>query len=236
MSFTSDNILLPDGSETAPGLQRIADTGICHAALRDLAMIFPEPTGVRVADLGCLEGGYAVEFARAGYDTVDIEARQSNIDNCNAVADAVQLPNLKFIHDDVRNLAEYGEFDAVFCCGLLYHLDEPTAFLNLLGKLTRRLLIIQTHYSVTMTDVHEGNRGHWYDEPPSAWSAWENTRSFWIGKLDLLNSMRAAGFTSVFEQYDYLTDISSGVYIDHHHHRAVADRGTFIGVKADEST
>jgi hypothetical protein len=43
--------------------------------------------------------------------------------------------------------ANYGSFDAVFCCGLLYHLDRPRAFLDVLSRVTKRLLILQTHFS-----------------------------------------------------------------------------------------
>ena len=62
--FTGHNIALPDGRETCPGTPLIAENGICQAALRLLALCCPD--GGRVADLGCLEGGYSVAFAQAG--------------------------------------------------------------------------------------------------------------------------------------------------------------------------
>jgi len=51
------------------------------------------------------------------------------------------------VQDDAWNVAQRGEFDATFCCGLLYHLDKPLEFLRLLSKITRRILILQTHFS-----------------------------------------------------------------------------------------
>ena len=102
---------------------------------------------IRVADLGCLEGGYALEFAKLGYDTLGIEAREENLVNCNFLKEDSGLSNLNFVKDDVRNLSNYGEFDIVLCYGLLYHLNDPVAFLNLVGKTTRKLLLLNTHFA-----------------------------------------------------------------------------------------
>ena len=55
--------------------------------------------------------------------------------------------NLTFIKEDARRIASHGNFDAIFCCGLFYHLDKPREFLQLLASATSRLLILQTHFS-----------------------------------------------------------------------------------------
>jgi SAM-dependent methyltransferase len=200
MEFTAHNIALPDGSQTKPDLPLMQDRFVTRAALNTLDWTFPRQSrdGVSIVDLGCLEGGYAVEFARAGFNTLGLDARRANIDKCKHVARQLELPNLGFVCDDVRNLAKYGPFDGAFCCGLLYHLDEPGAFLELLARSTRRLLILHTHYSIEasttgtfpLTDMteHEGLAGRWYTEFPedasaetmeaSPWASYGNTRSF----------------------------------------------------------
>jgi hypothetical protein len=38
-------------------------------------------------------------------------------------------------------------FDAVFCCGLLYHLDKPKQFLEAVSAATKKVAILQTHFS-----------------------------------------------------------------------------------------
>ena len=47
---------------------------------RSLELFIPQGSelrsGMRVVDLGCLEGGYALEFARMGFETLGIEARR----------------------------------------------------------------------------------------------------------------------------------------------------------------
>jgi 2-polyprenyl-3-methyl-5-hydroxy-6-metoxy-1,4-benzoquinol methylase len=80
VNFTSHNILLPDGTQTLPGQLPVAESGICRVALSALGLEFGygSRSGISVADLGCLEGGFTAEFARAGYDAYGIEARQEN--------------------------------------------------------------------------------------------------------------------------------------------------------------
>src|SRR5579862_6015401 len=107
--FTAHNIRLDDGGETAPhvgGL--IADSPWLLSAVRVLETVYPDGlAGRRIVDLGCLEGGYTVEFARRGMQALGIEARASSFANCELVRHGVALPNLKFVCDDVWNIARY---------------------------------------------------------------------------------------------------------------------------------
>jgi SAM-dependent methyltransferase len=248
--FTAHNIELPDGSHTMPGEPLLREWGICRAALRALDSLVPIQEGTdppRVADLGCLEGGYAVEFARAGYDVVGIEGRRSNIEKCELVASELDLPNLRFVCDDARNIRSYGSFDAVFCCGLLYHLDKPTAFLRELADVTRRVLLLHTHYAtpddeswnkfrLSSLTEHEGRIGRWFEEwnpnaspeevETLAWSSVGNSSSFWLEKRHLLQAMIDAGFPVVCEQYDFLEDVVGNDYTEDQH------RSFFLGLKS----
>lgn len=227
-TFTAHNIELPGGTFTRPLTEPIANAGICRAALRDLELAFPgaDRSSVRVADLGCLEGGYAAAFARAGYDVTGFEARADNFACCEFVAERLVLPNLRFVRADVRDVfAEPDQWDAVFCCGLLYHLDDPVAFLRQLGRATKRLLITQTHYSTHPDSEHEGHCGHWYGEGNGRWESWKNERSFWLTRKDLMSVMRDSGFDLVFEQADQRRDILADDDV-------VPDaRSMFVGIK-----
>jgi len=158
-----------------------------------------------------------------GFDTLGIEIRDINIECCNFVKKHVRLPNLEFVKDDVLNVSNYGDFDAVFCCGLLYHLDRPRAFLEQLSRRTKKLIIIQTHFS-TIADspkpifmlspltVNESLQGRWYGEFPEdisvadkqnlRWSAFNNNVSFWIRRENLIQLLYELGFQTVFEQFD----------------------------------
>lgn len=231
-TFTAHNIRLSDGRLTFPDNDLVEESGRFLAAMRTLRAFFPSETipHTSVADLGCLEGGYAVGFARAGFAVVGIEAREQNIECCRYVEKDIALQNLRFVQDDARNVAKYGPFDAVFCCGLLYHLDKPREFLETLAECTRRVLVLDTHYaeehvpaayatSLSDVAVHENNVGRWYREfedkvsedvvEGSRWSSWGNVRSFWIERKHLIRSLSDVGFDVIYEQcdaYDMLTD------------------------------
>jgi SAM-dependent methyltransferase len=148
MNFTAHNIRLDDGSYTKPGGVPMESHPWFLAARRVLdATLSGGNEGLRIADLGCLEGGYTVEFARLGFQAFGIDVREANIEACRYVQSRVNLPRLEFVRDDVWNIEKYGTFDATFCCGLFYHLDRPREFLQLLARVTRRVLILQTHFS-----------------------------------------------------------------------------------------
>lgn len=246
--FTAHNIVLADGSQTRPGATVLAESELVKGALRMATAICPPSAQrrPRVVDLGCLEGGYAVEFARAGYDVLGIEARSDSVARCQHVQRRLGLENLSFVQDDVRNLSDHGSFDIVFCCGLLYHLDYPAAFLRLLGEVTGSLLLLHTHYAENEVNPnyplsgiveHEGLLGRWWAEAPggvwtsaeqmeaSAWASWHNTSSFWPLKRHLLKAMRDGGFPIVCEQFDALDDIAEDPYIERH------SRSMFVGIK-----
>lgn len=152
MNFTAHNILLSNGQKTMGDQQILLNESAEWAAIKkSLDFFYPgskeERSRIRVVDLGCLEGGYAVEFAKMGFDTVGIEARQENVDNCNMVKESLGLTNLTFVRDDVRNLPQYKQFDIAFCYGLLYHLNDPANFLNIMGQCTSKMLLLNTHFA-----------------------------------------------------------------------------------------
>jgi SAM-dependent methyltransferase len=250
-AFTAHNVALADGERTMPGEELLLEEWpLPKAVMRTLDLVFPPGTreGATIVDVGCLEGGYSAAFARAGFETLGIEARAVNVAKCEHVARRLGLPNLRFVQDDARNIERHGPFDAMFCCGLLYHLDEPTAFLHAAARCTRRLLVLQTHYAADelplneelrnhLSDMtlHEGNLGRWYEEFPEGtsveemehhvWSSFGNPRSFWIEKKHLLQTLLDAGFDSVYEQFDFLAGITSDPYIEEQ------GRGLFVAVK-----
>jgi SAM-dependent methyltransferase len=224
--FTAHNIVFPDGSRTMPeqeGLLR--DLPWFHCVHRILKLIFSgDLAGHSIADLGCLEGGYTAEFARLGLDATGIEVRESNFENCLHVAEKLNLPNLKFVRDDVWELERYGRFDVIFCNGLLYHLDSPRAFVSLMGRCARDAVIINTHFApkeeseaFTLSPLvqHEGLPGRWYEEheldtagdheelEALKWASWANRTSFWPTREGLAQCLQDAGFDMILEPLDW---------------------------------
>lgn len=245
------NVVLADGSRTQPDKPELhEDLGEFKATLRTLAALFPdrEPSTVSIVDVGCLEGGYTFGFARAGYQTLGLEVRRVNYAKCQWIRERAGLENVAFVLDDARNLDRHGEFDVVFCSGLLYHLDDPAGFLRMVSDCTRRVLILNTHYStpdmppdvvqrfaLTEQVEYDGTPGRYYKEHEpgaspeevelSVWASWGNVRSFWMDKRHLLQTLRDVGFDAVYEQFDFLADVATDSYIEDQ------SRSMFVAVK-----
>ncbi len=250
MSFTAHNIRLPDGSLTFSEVGYTVDQyEWFKAAKRIIRATFPSLHGVSLVDLGCLEGGYTLEFAKLGIRALGLEVRQSNFENCLLLKDLFPIENLAYVKDNAWNLPSYGSHDVTFCCGLLYHLDRPRSFIKMLGECTKRLLVIQTHFAdeqipesfkLSPITQHEGLEGRWYREYDGTmserdleklrWTSWENSNSFWLKRSSLLQAISEAGFDTVLEQFDGLGQNivhamgEDGIYQKMH-------RGTFIGIK-----
>jgi len=256
VAFTAHNIRLHNGTYTMPQNGWSMDVNPWFlSARRILNLVFPgDKSRLRIADLGCLEGGFTVEFARMVFQSVGIEVRESNIVACNYVKEHTKLSNLKFHQDDAWNVARYGPFDAMFCCGLFYHLDKPKKFLELLSQVTTKVLILQTHFSTDqpnptyrLSDLceNEGLQGRWFAEFNNEeefknrenikWASWDNHKSFWVRREFLLQAIRDVGFDVVLEQFDGI-GIPAGDIVDSMTKGwyKVHERGTFVGIKTGE--
>ena len=251
-TFTAHNIRLDDGSVTRPEQQDLtAENGWCLSARRALSVLFPDGgAGHSIVDLGCLEGGFTVEFARMGFDSLGLEVRESNLEACRYVQERLSLPNLRFVRDDAWNLPRHGVFDVVYCCGLLYHIESPVAFVKMLARQARKAVILNTHfatsepsetYALSEMTESEGVPGRWFaeydaetvrtdaDREPLRWASWSNDRSFWIKREHIFGVLYNAGFDLVWEQMDWMGgDVANamerGYYRTHH-------RGIFVGVR-----
>lgn len=180
---------------------------------------------VRILDLGSLEGGLSFEMAREGWDVTGVEGRPSNFQKAELIRRHFGLENLRFECRDVKTLHENGDgtYDVVLCCGLLYHLDDPFAFLQTLRDITTGggLLFVDTHvapedplavdgvYASHLSELTTLGRyeGRWFSEPAAGsvrdqqWSAVSNERSFWPSHRSLIRGVYHAGFETIFELF-----------------------------------
>lgn len=173
--------------------------------------------GLRILDLACLEGLYAIEFARHNAKCLGIEGREANIEKARFAKAVLQLANLDFVQDDVRNLSveKYGRFDVVLCLGLLYHLDAPDVFqfIERLSEVSARFCIVDTRIALSPTAqyayrdrVYSGLKGEEHDVRESStaktaklWASLDNNQNFWLSRSALYNALSHAGFTTVYE-------------------------------------
>lgn len=100
----------------------------------------------RVLDLGCLEGYFSLECAMHGAEVVGVDAKEINVQKCRFVQSVLDVPNVRFVLDDVLNVNQerYGSFDVVLALGLLYHLNDPFTFLAQIAELCAGFLVLDT--------------------------------------------------------------------------------------------
>jgi len=167
----------------------------------------------KILDLGCLEGMYSIELAKLGADCLGIEGRKLNKDRCKFVKEALDLDNLEFILDDVRNVSveKYGRFDIVLCLGLFYHFQvkDLFPFAGKLFEMCNNMLIIDTcvsqvdSYKYTYQGIEYS--GHLYPEPLNAederknWAALESGDSFYLNEKSIYTLLKHVGFKIVFK-------------------------------------
>jgi SAM-dependent methyltransferase len=234
-AWTAHNIELLPGVSTVPGTLPFLTTNLhLLSILRVVDLLYPAGLqGLRVADLGCLEGGFALAFAQRGAEVVALEARPDNLAKCAVIKEHFGLSNLTFHEADVKTFTSgtHGTFDVVLALGILYHLDEPAAWLDQVARATTGVLFADTHFAPAddqsmaaldprlkalgpLEDQHFRTwptRGRWFQEYQTEaqrvampWASFSNARSFWLTKASLVSTLRVVcGFEIVMEQYDH---------------------------------
>ena len=102
-----------------------------------------------VLDLGCNDGFYGFAFAKLGAaQVIGVDAREKAIRRANLIKEYFDFKNISFIcqdlqaHDLAKKLST--SFDLVLFYGVLYHLSNPIETLRALGKITQKVIAVQT--------------------------------------------------------------------------------------------
>jgi len=253
-SWTAHNIRLNHELTTLADQPEFLKTDTrLQAVRRTLSLVFHgRLEGLRVADLGCLEGGFSLALAQAGANVVALEAREANIAKARLLKEHFELDNLELVRCDVKEFdaGRFGQFDVVLALGILYHLDSPVSWLHQVSQATRRVLIVDSHFAPEDENLakidprisalspiesleYAGERfeGRWFfefdksaDPEPQLWASYSNHRSFWLTKQSLLLAMVRAGFAPVFEQHECAAD-------KYRHFTVTFPRTMLVGVK-----
>lgn len=168
--------------------------------IRQFFEVFPSVR--RLLELGCLEGGHTFQLAKhTDLHITAVDARHSNLSKARYVSKLLGVQNVSFVQADLekRALSSFGQFDAVFCSGLLYHLPRPWDMLDGLRAAAPRVFI-WTHYAAEdrATETNHGFRGHWYQEHgPADPLSGMSPKSFWITLPSIVERLNRNGFESV---------------------------------------
>ncbi|HYI01802.1 class I SAM-dependent methyltransferase, partial [Hyalangium sp.] len=120
--------------------------------------------GLRVLDVGCNCGGFAFAARRFGAkEVVGIDPRPIHIEQANAIRDELNLSGMRFEVASIEELTaeRFGEFDVVLLMGILYHLRDPIGAMHQVSRLTRSVVMIDSHVHFR-SDSNEEDYPMWW--------------------------------------------------------------------------
>lgn len=124
-----------------PAFDRPFYADITEARLRHFKSLGLPVSGKKVLDLGCGIGRFSEYFAEQGCEVLCVDGRQDNIEKLKEL-----YPGRKAAVVDLETpgILNYGDFDIVFCYGLLYHLADPFGLIKNAAKICKEIMIIET--------------------------------------------------------------------------------------------
>ena len=161
------------------------------------------PAAKTILELGSLEGAQSFILAQhpGVKRVVALEGREANLRKARFIQELLEIRNVEFLQANLEHsdLTAFGRFDAVFCCGLLYHLPEPWKLLAQLPAVAPRLFI-WTQYAADeeARDLSGGLRGKIHieggpDEPLSGMSS----TATWLTLDSLREVLKASGYQKI---------------------------------------
>ena len=182
---------------------------LVHSVVQAVSDLAAKPLSqLRVLDLGCHEGAYAIELGLHGAEVVGVEARVANIEKARFVADALNLERVTFQERDVRDIneEEFGRFDVVLCLGILYHLEAADA-VHLVASchsMCDDLTVVRSAVGLS-PNTSSSVDGHLYrgrryrEDTRERGASIDNPTSILPSRVSLLNLLAGVGFSSVHE-------------------------------------
>ena len=175
--------------------------------------------GRRILELGPLEGAHTYQLERLGADEiVAVEANAEAYLKCLVVKELLGLKKARFLYGDfVEFLRESRDtFDIIFCCGVLYHMEDPLTLIELMANRTDRVFIWTHYWRADSEASHEAvpierfsDRFVYYRVPylvRDAGTFWGGNReSFsWLSREDIVRALRCCKFTNVDVHAEHL--------------------------------
>lgn len=208
------------GLEAGPGAPQVGEANAVK--VRRVMQITHDLTGrpfdsLRILDLGCGEGAYAIEAGIHGAEVLALDARTERMDSGAECADRHGLSNVTFRQEDARQVGPdtHGRFDVVYCLGLLYHLAAPEILplIERIHAVCGGLLVVDTLVSLEPAGeiTHDGRtycgeevREHEDGDPAEVrrgrlLRSLDRTFAFRLTRDSLVRALHDVGFSSVVE-------------------------------------
>jgi tRNA (mo5U34)-methyltransferase len=98
--------------------------------------------GMRILDIGCAEGFFALELARRGADVVAVDVSPKMIARLNWLIEHFGIRNITTRIATIESMHGSKErYDAILMIALLYHLRHPLMGLDIASQLTDTLYV-----------------------------------------------------------------------------------------------
>ncbi|CAN5308594.1 TIGR04290 family methyltransferase [soil metagenome] len=138
------NLHLPDGIQTAPEHFLGDFPGFKWARVQDA--VPRDLRGWRVLDIGCNAGFYSFELARRGAEVTAVDIDPHYLAQARWAARRLGLePRVDIRQGHIYELAREREpYDLVWFTGVFYHLRHPLLALDIVRRLTARIMMFQT--------------------------------------------------------------------------------------------
>lgn len=180
--------------------------------------------GMKVLELGPLEGAHTYQLEQLG--AARILAIESNAEaylKCLIMKEALGMQRATFMLGDfslyLRDTAE--RFDLVFCCGVLYHMEDPLALIRDIARVTDKCLVWTHDYDPGRASDRQpvpvvvdgfsatyfGARYH--DRAQGSFWGGNKPTASWMTRDDIIAAFRHFGFDTV-EIIDDQTEAKPG--------------------------
>jgi SAM-dependent methyltransferase len=169
-------------------------------------------TGMTVLELGPLEGAHTYRLEQLG--AARILAIESNVEaylKCLILKEALGMKRAEFkLGDFVLYLQDSAErFDLVFCCGVLYHMEDPLKLIRDIARVSDKCLVWTHYLDESRGDVRvatpvslDGIDSTYYRAPyrdraqPGFWGGNKPSAS-WMKREDIFAAFRHFGLDDI---------------------------------------
>jgi SAM-dependent methyltransferase len=218
--WRADNLLLARNVYTMGEGAQGQEARVRRAVQTVLDLSASRVKGLRILDLGCGEGGFALELGKQGAEVVAIEGRAALAEKAEFARDALGLRHVSIVRGDVRRLSaeEHGFFDVVLALGILDRLDAPAVFdvAKRVGSVCKGFVLVEARLAARPRASHLSDgivfRGAPRREHAATASRAErlaaveqsldNEQSFLLTRRSILSLLARSGFTSIAETLD----------------------------------
>jgi ubiquinone/menaquinone biosynthesis C-methylase UbiE len=219
-AWQTDNLRLAEGVFTIDEGDAGSPSRLRRAMqhVRDLAG--GTVSGLRILDLGCGEGGLALELGKHGAEVLGIDGRLGQIEKAEFAREALGVRPVSFVRADVRHLSveDHGFFDVVLALSILDRLDAADLFdvAKRIGAVCKRFAVIEAQLAPKSRTTREYDGAVYRGAPrrehrpqssraerlAASQRSLDNLQSFALTRLSMLRLLARASFTSVAELLD----------------------------------